>query len=244
MEPSTPPWRVFEAPPASESTDSEPPATATASSRGATAIPHVQPTIIAAFAAAAVLLAAAAAIALGSIGGTTVAAGDGGSADPVLATGPDAGAIVVAVAGAVARPGVYHLSPGSRVADAIAAAGGYGPRVAADRVDTSLNLAAIVHDGDRVVVPSRDAPATNPSGGLAGSGSGPGSGGKPGPALIDLNHATAEELDSLPGVGPVTAQKIIDARTEKPFASIEELRDRGIVGQKAFDKLKALITVG
>jgi len=74
------------------------------------------------------------------------------------------------------------------------------------------------------------------SGGSAGSGGGPS-------ALVDLNHATASELDALPGVGPVTAQKIITARQEQPFATVEALRDRKVIGAAAFDKLKDLVTV-
>jgi competence protein ComEA len=241
VDPTTPPWRVFDAP--STAADGEP---AAIHSRGASAAAsprlRLQPITVASLLGAAVLAVAAVAVALGGLGGIAVdAAGSGSGSGDALASGLSAGgAIVVDVAGAVARPGVYHLAAGSRVGDAIAAAGGYGPRVAADRVAAELNLAALVRDGDRILVPSRDggAPgASRPPGGAAASG-------KPGAALIDLNHATAEALDSLPGIGPVTADKIIASRAEKPFTSIDELRGRGLVGQKTFDKLKPLITVG
>jgi competence protein ComEA len=164
--------------------------------------------------------------------------------------------LIVDVQGAVLRPGVHHLTGGSRVADAIAAAGGYGPRVDADRAGRELNLAAELHDGDRVLVPSRDDPpgsgvrgsggprgSGGGSSGVGGSGGSSGSGGGPSGGLVDLNHATASELDALPGVGPVTAQKIIAAREEQPFATIEALRDRKVIGTAAFDKLKDLVTV-
>jgi competence protein ComEA len=201
----------------------------------------MQPATIASLIGAAVLGSAAIAVALGGPGGIAVdAAGSSSPGDPAASDLGPGGAIVVDVAGAVARPGVYHLAAGSRIGDAIAAAGGYGPRVAADRVAAEINLAALVRDGDRILVPSRDGTAPAASRGPGG----PAASGKPGAALIDLNHATAEALDSLPGIGPVTADKIIASRAEKPFASIDELRERGLVGQKTFDKLKPLITVG
>ena len=147
--------------------------------------------------------------------------------------------LVVDVQGAVLRPGVFLLAPGSRVGDAIAAAGGYGPRVDAERAGRELNLATELRDGDRIVVPSRDhpAPAAAQSSGAAAAPGGAAGG------LIDLNSATAAELDQLPGVGPVTAQKIIDARAEKPFATVDELRERKIVGPSTFEKLRDLVTV-
>jgi len=91
------------------------------------------------------------------------------------------------------------------------------------------------------VVPSRDDPASAAGAGASAAAAGQGGGASGG--LVDLNTATAAELDELPGVGPVTAQKIIDARAEKPFASVDELRERKIVGASTFEKLQNLVTV-
>jgi competence protein ComEA len=145
----------------------------------------------------------------------------------------------VDVQGAVVRPGIVHLPSGSRIADAIAAAGGYGPRVAADRVGQMLNLAALLKDGDQVIVPSRDDPAAGP----AATGGGPTATGSGGSGPVDLNRATAAELDGLPGIGPVTATKIIAARDEQAFSSVDDLRTRKILGQATFDKIKSLVVV-
>jgi competence protein ComEA len=126
---------------------------------------------------------------------------------------------------------------GSRVADAIAAAGGYAPRVAADRVGQTLNLAALVKDGDQVVVPSRDDHGPTTPAGAGASGTAGGSG------PVDLNRATVAELDALPGIGPVTAAKIVAARNEQAFASVDDLRTRKILGAATFDKVKDLVVV-
>jgi competence protein ComEA len=161
--------------------------------------------------------------------------------DAALVAGPG---LVVDVAGAVLHPGVYHLAAGSRVADAIAAAGGFGPRVDAVAAE-ALNLAAPLSDGSQVRVPSRDdraAPGTAAPAGGSSADSGMGSSGAPRP--VDLNAATATELDSLPGIGPVTAGKIIASRQGQPFSTVDELRTRKLVGAATFAKLAGLVTVG
>ena len=222
MDPQPQPWRVLES-----SAPGEPP------ERPAVDRPRaaLSPAVLAALAAAGVIGAAAVFVATSSLGGTTVDAAGSTASLPAESDGPGVGALVVDVAGAVVRPGVYRLAPGSRIADALSAAGGFAPRVDAARVAAELNLAALVHDGDRIVVPARgDATA---SGGPA-----------PKPGLIDLNRATAEQLDTLPGIGPVTAAKIVASREDQPFRSVDDLRSRGLVGEKTFDKLKPLVTVG
>jgi len=195
---------------------------------------------LAAVGAAILIGALAIVVALGGPGAPEVAGPEatvGGSAQPDSAPGE----LVIDVTGAVVAPGVYRLAPGARIGDAIDAAGGFSPRVDAERTATQVNLAATLADGQQVRVPSRvdDAP-------VAGGGSGSGAGGDAGGAgsLIDLNRATQAELESLPGIGPVTAGKIIEARAQSPFRTIDELRERGLVGQKTFDSLRALITVG
>jgi len=152
-----------------------------------------------------------------------------------------AGEIVVEVGGAVSRPGVYRLPAGARVADAIAAAGGFGLRVDAEGADRALNLAALVRDGDEIHVPARGEAGVPAA---AGGGSGGTPAGASSSGLIDLNRATAEELDTLPGVGPATAAKIIAAREERPFASVDDLGTRKVLGPATLAKIQALVTVG
>ncbi len=227
MDPQPQQWRVLESP--APGAPGEAPADP-ARQRGALTLP-----VLAALAAAVAIGAAAIFVAASSLGGTAVDAAGQGSGSPGASEADLGGLVVVDVAGAVVRPGVYRLAPGSRIADAVAAAGGFAPRVDAARVAEELNLAALVRDGDRIMVPTRDGAPTpgSPGGGPAAT-----------PGRIDLNHATAEQLDTLPGVGPVTAAKIVASRQDQPFRTVDELRSRGLVGEKTFDKLKSLVTVG
>ncbi len=163
--------------------------------------------------------------------------GDG--SEPVAADASSGDTMVVEIVGAVPRPGVFRLPPGSRVGDLVAAAGGYGARVDTARAERELNLAASLQDGDQVRVPSRDDPRQVDPGNEPGSSGAEGATGAP----IDLNSATQSELETLPGVGPATAQKIIAAREEAPFAAVEELRTRGVLGEKTFEKVRALVAV-
>jgi competence protein ComEA len=189
------------------------------------------------------------ALAVGSGSGGTVAVEGGVPFDgPPSGVTPSAAAgfatsagrlVVVEIVGAVERPGVFRLPVDSRVGDLVAAAGGFGPRVDADRAGRELNLAATLKDGDHIRVPSRDetgAASVRPGGGAS-------TGGTASAAPIDLNRATASELDTLPGIGPVTAAKIVAARDQQPFASTDDLRTRKLVGEKTFASLKDLVTV-
>jgi competence protein ComEA len=131
------------------------------------------------------------------------------------------------VAGAVRRPGLYRLPPGSRVADAIQQAGGARHKAALSLV----NLAAPVVDGGQIVVPARGVP-TPTEGDSAATPTGP----------VHLNTATLEELDRLPGVGPVTAQKIIDYRDKHgSFGSVDELDAVPGIGPTRLEQLRDLI---
>ena len=149
---------------------------------------------------------------------------------------------VVHVAGAVVSPGVYTLTSDSRVGDAIAAAGG---ALAQANVD-GLNLAALVVDGERIDVPASLVPDAAPdtSGGLGAT---PGTQNPPdaAPGLVDLNSAGRLELESLPGIGPVRAQAIIDWRSANgPFESLDALQDVPGVGPETLVAIRGLVTPG
>jgi competence protein ComEA len=140
---------------------------------------------------------------------------------------PAARQLVVDVAGAVQRPGLYRFAQGARVADAIARAGGLTRR--AER--TAVNLAAPLADGEQVLVAARGSPASGAAGAPAGT-AGP----------VSLNTATAEQLDTLPGVGPVTAQKIVDYRQEHgPFTSVDGLDAIPGIGPARLADLRPLV---
>jgi competence protein ComEA len=138
------------------------------------------------------------------------------------AGGPE---LVVDVAGKVRRPGLVRLPTGSRIDDAVRAAGGVLPGISTG----ALNLAQKVMDGQQVLV-SVDAPVR--AGGATAGG------------LLDLNAATATELDALPGIGPVLADKIVSWRTEHGrFASIDQLRQVGGIGESKYQALKTKVRV-
>jgi len=142
--------------------------------------------------------------------------------------------VVVSVVGSVARPGLVTLPSGSRVADAVQAAGGLVPP--ADQ--TSVNLAAVIADGQQILVGGPGTPgAGGPPGGPAGA-----SAATPG-GKLNLNTATAAELDALPGVGPVLAQRIVDHRDQGPFTSVDQLDDVPGIGPARAAELAKLVTV-
>ena len=144
--------------------------------------------------------------------------------------------LVVHVAGAVQVPGVYRLGAGSRVLDAVKAAGG----VAADSNADAINLAASLTDGERVYVPRvGDVAPIVVSGGTGGSAAGHTASGP-----VNLNTATADDLDTLPGVGPATAASILAYRDQHgPFTSVDGLGDVRGIGPAKLDALRGLVTV-
>jgi competence protein ComEA len=155
--------------------------------------------------------------------------------EPQLSPGPppsgagSGGQIVVDVSGKVRQPGIQRLPAGSRVADALRVAGG----VRAGTDLTGLNRARVLMDGEQVVVggPAPPAPAATGSG-MGGAPSGP----------VSLNSATVEQLDTLPGVGPVLARNIIDYRIQHGgFRSVDELREVNGIGGRRFADLRPLV---
>jgi len=147
------------------------------------------------------------------------------SAKPVADVPEAKAALVISVVGRVRRPGLVSVPPGSRVADVLRAAGGAEP--GADL--SSLNLARKVSDGEQLAV---GVPASAAEPGLAAG-------------KVDLNTATAEQLDTLPGVGAVMARRIVEWRTRHgAFSKVEQLRDVEGIGESKFAKLREQVTVG
>ena len=175
---------------------------------------------------------------LALVGQRLAQAGAASEPEPVAAELEPVGApparavLVVHVVGEVRRPGLCRLRDGARIADAVHRAGGAvrGADLAA------VNLAAPLVDGIQILVPSRDAP------GSAGTGE-PSSGGSATGGTVSLSSATVEELDELPGVGPITAQKIVDYRAEHgPFASVDDLDAVPGIGPTRIEQLRDLVT--
>jgi competence protein ComEA len=136
--------------------------------------------------------------------------------------------LFVDVVGAVRRPGLYRVPQGSRVADALTRAGGTTRKAQLELV----NLAAPLADGEQIVVPRRGEAVAGAGGGGAGAASGP----------VHLSTATVDELDTLPGIGPVTAQKIVDYRQQHgTFASVDELDAVPGIGPARLEQLKDLV---
>jgi competence protein ComEA len=164
--------------------------------------------------------------------GASASGSDGRSTGAVRIERPPAAAATVHVAGAVRRPGVYRLPAGARVEDAVRRAGGARPRGDVN----AINLAAKVVDGQQVVVPSRGGAGAAVSAAAAG-----GAGAAPG-APVSLNSATAEQLDTLDGVGPATARKIIEWRSQHGgFRSVADLGQVPGIGPKKLAALRGKV---
>lgn len=143
--------------------------------------------------------------------------------------------LTVHVVGAVRRPGVVSLPAGARVGDAVQAAGGSRP----DAYLGGLNLAALVEDGQQVVVPAAGAAGDPEAGVPAPAGSAVDAEGR-----VDLNRATAEDLEQLPGIGPVLARRILTWREEHgPFSTVGQLREVPGIGERTFQSLAELVRV-
>lgn len=162
---------------------------------------------------------------------------------PAVETSP---AVVVHVVGAVRHPGVYELASDSRVAAAIDAAGGALPNA----VLAAVNLARPISDGEQILVPTEDEVASGAGAGATAAGGAPvpggaaGGGGSAAGAPVNINTADAAALDTLPGVGPSTAQKIVvDREANGPFTTPEDLGRVSGIGPKKLEQLKGLVSV-
>lgn len=152
----------------------------------------------------------------------------------IAGTASESAKIKADIEGAVVKPGVYELAFGSRISDLLIIAGGLAEDADREWITKNLNQAGKVLDGGKMYIPRIDEVRS----GKLEVGTGSGTGGESGMALIKINSASLSELDTLPGVGAVTAQKIIDGR---PYQTIEELLSRKIIGKSVFEKIKDLI---
>ncbi|MBI2616673.1 ComEA family DNA-binding protein [Candidatus Gottesmanbacteria bacterium] len=139
--------------------------------------------------------------------------------------------VVIDIEGAVQKPGVYELPIGARISDALTIAGGLSSNADRTWVSQTLNKASKLTDGIKLYIPNVSESAKSDVRGMQTTDLS---------ALIPLNSASKSELESLPGIGPVTAEKIISGR---PYKSIDELLTKKILGQKTFDNLADLITL-
>ena len=157
------------------------------------------------------------------------------TAKPFVSTAPSSPSpspLIVDVAGAVRKPGVYEFTEGDRIVDAIDAAGGSTAKASLE----SLNLAAPLTDGLQVLVP-KQAPAQVPGAPPVAASGGPA-------PLVDVNTASATELEELPGIGEVIAQRIVDYRTQNgPFTSVDDLLDVSGIGDAILAEIHDLVTV-
>jgi len=148
----------------------------------------------------------------------------------------NSGKILVDIAGQVKNPGVIEVEQGSSILQVVEAAGGFSEKADMLYVHKEMNLAELVEDRQKIYIPSiEERASTGSSSSASGSAVQTGTA-----ALININTATAVELDTLPGVGPSTAEKIIDGR---PFSIIEDLMEVSGIGESTFEKIKDKITV-
>ena len=143
--------------------------------------------------------------------------------------------IKVDIAGSVKKPDVYQLADGSRIEDAIDAAGGLSAKADKDWISKNLNLAQVIGDGTKIYIPRVDEfmVSSNTSGSSLGSTTNI-------LGKVNINSASSSDLDTLPRIGPVTAQKIIDGR---PYSSVEDLINNKVLGPKTYEGLKDLVSV-
>lgn len=170
----------------------------------------------------------------------TAQTGRGVSSTAAPTGAPPITVLYVHVLGAVAKPGLYELSSGTRVVDAVAAAGGFTP----DANQAGVNLARLLTDGEQLVVPKvGEAPAAGATANGAAGGVGGAGGGTAVGAKINLNTATEAELETLPRVGPAMAARIMQwKKANGRFTTIDDLMNVTGIGEKTFEALKDLVT--